>query len=108
MGILHNLSRGSRLDLRCISKLAGVLCPRHPRQVIRHFLQLVQSLENELGCNPVLRAVLPRHLDDKPIVAIGDGVAVVDLGEEVDKFGVLCHILIPCSVDASHMTGTDI
>lgn len=81
------------------TKLLQLLCSRNPRQVIRNFLQLVQGLEDEFGCDPVLSAVLCGNLDNEPIVAVDDCVVVVDFGEMVDKFGWLCHILILCSLD---------
>ena len=54
------------------------------------------AIEHELGVDPVLFAVLSQDIDDDPIMAVGDAVVVVDLGELVDELCLLCHILIPC------------
>ena len=66
----------------------------HPRQVLHCILQLVKCLEDELGVDPLIFRILPRDVNNVPVMAVGDGVVVVDLGEVVNQFGLLCHILI--------------
>jgi len=41
-------------------------------------------------------------------VAVGHGVVVIDLDEDVDEFAWFAHILILYFQIAGHITGTDI
>lgn len=90
MGISHR-----RFDVGVSEKLA-LSGPRHPCQVLHSFGELFKRLEDELGVDPVVVLVLPRHIDHIPVLAVGDAVVVVDLHEVVNQFVLFFHILIPC------------